>query len=166
MPISKPSVATRGRPSQSERRLGLPFYLASWEGGNAGGPSASKWANRRFLIGVDHDLKDLKKFGKEKSWFDSPISAQPLNLEKMLKVSDHKLNGRESPKQTFIFLPKHDQSLMIWGAVNLDYKSLLIFVGGIFNVPRHQDLLKHHDILWSIRVYYRELLAWFQQYGE
>jgi hypothetical protein len=28
-------------------------------------------ASRHFPIGVDHDLKALKKFGKSKSWFDS-----------------------------------------------------------------------------------------------
>jgi hypothetical protein len=38
--------------------------------GHAGEPSASKWANRHFLIGVDHDLKALKKFAIKilKNW--------------------------------------------------------------------------------------------------
>jgi hypothetical protein len=66
-PILKPSVATRGSPGFCSLRLGLPLYLADWEVGNAGGFSASKWANRHFVIGVDHDLKALKKFGKFKT---------------------------------------------------------------------------------------------------
>jgi hypothetical protein len=51
------SAATRGNPSRSERRLGLPLYLAGWEGEDIE-DGRSGWTTiesvKRWLRGSEH----------------------------------------------------------------------------------------------------------------
>jgi hypothetical protein len=70
IPSSKPSGATRGSPSQSERRFGSSHRLSGLRRWDCRGISASKRANRPFLIDVNHNLKALKKFGERQRQFD------------------------------------------------------------------------------------------------
>jgi transposase len=62
-------------------------------------------------------------------------------------------------------VPKHDSSIMVWGAIGWNYKSQLIIVQGTLNALRYQDMLGSNNVIEGILHQFGRRNVWFQQDG-
>jgi hypothetical protein len=71
----------------------------------------------------------------------------------------------EYPDQSFVSFPKHPQSVMVWAAIGLGYKSPLIFIEGFLNAPRYRTMLSTNHIFPRMKAQFVGRPLWFQQDG-
>jgi hypothetical protein len=71
----------------------------------------------------------------------------------------------EYPDQSFVSSPKHPQSVMMWTASGLGYKSPLIFIEGILNTLRYQTMLSTNHIFPRMKAQFAGRPLWFHQDG-
>jgi transposase len=74
------------------------------------------------------------------------------------------LRGVYNP-ETFRTCAKFAQSVMVWGAISLGYKSPLIFIKGTLNASRYEAMLRTNHILEDIKSKCIGREMWFQQDG-
>jgi transposase len=72
-------------------------------------------------------------------------------------------------ERTFHPLPKHDSSIMVWGAIGWNYKSKLIVVVGTLNGKRYRKMLKDNGVFDDMRAHFAQnedgRPGYFQQDG-
>jgi transposase len=68
-------------------------------------------------------------------------------------------------ERTFRPTPKHNSSIMVWGAIGWNYKSKLIIVEGTLNAVRYQEMLKVNKVIQGIKQQFRRRTVYFQQDG-
>jgi transposase len=70
-------------------------------------------------------------------------------------------------ERTFRPTPKHDSSIMVWGAIGWNYKSKLIIVEGTLNAARYQQMLRSNRVIPGIKQLFRGRpgTVFFQQDG-
>jgi transposase len=70
-------------------------------------------------------------------------------------------------EHTFHPVPKHNTSIMVWGAIGKEYKSRMIIVEGTLNAERYQNMLRDNGIIDDMvaHIALGERQGFFQQDG-
>jgi transposase len=68
-------------------------------------------------------------------------------------------------QRTFQPVPKHDTSIMVWGAIGKGFKSKLIVVKGTLNAERYQLMLRDNGVINDMVSHFGDRQGFFQQDG-